>query len=303
MLDEYLKANLASWDEAVGLHVDSRAVRRGRLQAGPLHAVGPRGRRARAVGRRGHHPAAPAVPLRPRYPQLGTARRRGHRRRLLGRGHRGGAPLADEVGLSARATFVQSDVLALPDVLQGSFDVVFSSWGALIWLGDLERWAQVVAHFLRARRDPSTSRSSTPTPSSSPTTPSPESLRVGYPYFQYGRPQRFDEPGDYADPERHDAAHRHLRVEPRLRRDPRPAAAQRPAPRLPPRVPLHHRRPAAPLPRGLRGRPAARQGSPRRLPAQLLAEDDQRGLSARTGARRRRGPRRRTRMSGARLPA
>jgi len=108
--------------------------------------------------------------------------------------------LADEVGLSARATFVQSDVLALPDVLQGSYDVVFSSWGALIWIGDLERWAQVIAHFLTpggtfyiAEFHPYAFLLADDA--------SPESLRIGYPYFQYGRPQRFDEPDDYADRE------------------------------------------------------------------------------------------------------
>lgn len=108
--------------------------------------------------------------------------------------------LADEVGLSARAAFVQSDVLALPDVLQGRFDVVFTSWGALIWLGDLERWAQVIAHFLKpggtfymAEFHPYAFLLADDA--------TPESLRIGYPYFQYGRPQRFDEPGDYADPE------------------------------------------------------------------------------------------------------
>jgi SAM-dependent methyltransferase len=95
---------------------------------------------------------------------------------------------------------VQSDVLALPDVLQGRFDVVFTSWGALIWLGDLERWAQVIAHFLKpggtfyiAEFHPYAFLLADDA--------APESLRIGYPYFQYGRPQRFDEPGDYADPE------------------------------------------------------------------------------------------------------
>src|SRR5674536_63188 len=77
---------------------------------------------------------------------------------------------------------------------------VFSSWGALIWLGDLERWAQVIAHFLKpggtfylAEFHPYAFLLADDA--------APESLRIGYPYFQYGRPQRFDEPGDYADPE------------------------------------------------------------------------------------------------------
>ena len=46
------------------------------------------------------------------------------------------------------ATFVESSVEALPGHLQGEFDIVFTSCGVLCWLGDLGRWAEVVAHFL-----------------------------------------------------------------------------------------------------------------------------------------------------------
>jgi SAM-dependent methyltransferase len=55
--------------------------------------------------------------------------------------------LADEVGL-AETRFVASDVYGLPDVLDDSFDIVYTSFGALAWLPDLPRWARVVAHFL-----------------------------------------------------------------------------------------------------------------------------------------------------------
>lgn len=55
--------------------------------------------------------------------------------------------LADETGLPAR--FVRSDVYALPEVLNEQFDVVFTSYGALCWLGDLDRWASVVARSVR----------------------------------------------------------------------------------------------------------------------------------------------------------
>jgi SAM-dependent methyltransferase len=44
--------------------------------------------------------------------------------------------------------FVQSDLYELPSRLEGRFDVVFTSHGVLGWLPDLERWAQVIAHFL-----------------------------------------------------------------------------------------------------------------------------------------------------------
>ena len=55
--------------------------------------------------------------------------------------------LARDLGIEAR--FVCSDVYDLPDVLDGQFDVVYTSNGVLGWLPDIERWAAVVAHFVR----------------------------------------------------------------------------------------------------------------------------------------------------------
>jgi SAM-dependent methyltransferase len=46
------------------------------------------------------------------------------------------------------ATFVQSDVLTAPETLT-DFDIVFASWGAIPWIGDLTRWMQVAAHALK----------------------------------------------------------------------------------------------------------------------------------------------------------
>ena len=54
--------------------------------------------------------------------------------------------LSGELGIDAK--FVVSNVYDLPDVLDGRFDVVFTSYGVLTWLPDLERWAAVIAHFL-----------------------------------------------------------------------------------------------------------------------------------------------------------
>ena len=47
------------------------------------------------------------------------------------------------------ARFVHSDVLALPDVLQGQFDIIYTSYGVLAWLPDLTKWASVIQHFLK----------------------------------------------------------------------------------------------------------------------------------------------------------
>jgi SAM-dependent methyltransferase len=55
--------------------------------------------------------------------------------------------LADELDLDAR--FVAGDVYEAAEVLGGErFDVVYTGLGALNWLGDLERWAGVVASLL-----------------------------------------------------------------------------------------------------------------------------------------------------------
>lgn len=55
--------------------------------------------------------------------------------------------LATDCGLDAR--FVLSDLYDLPDALEGQFDIVYTSIGALPWIPDLGRWADVVTHFLK----------------------------------------------------------------------------------------------------------------------------------------------------------
>lgn len=55
---------------------------------------------------------------------------------------------AKDAGLATR--FVAADVYALPpDLQRGDFDIVFTGGGALVWLPDIERWAEVVASALR----------------------------------------------------------------------------------------------------------------------------------------------------------
>jgi SAM-dependent methyltransferase len=200
MLDDYLKANLASWDEAVGLHVDSRMYDVAGFKAGKtsLHQI--------EIDELGAQVSESTSLLHLQchfgLDTLSWARQGATVTGVdfSGEGIAAARSLAEELGLSQRATFVQSDLYGLPDVFKGEFDVVFTSWGVLIWLGDLERWAQIVARYLKPGgtfyiaefhpyafllADDST----------------PDSLRIGYPYFMYGEPQRFDEPGDYADPE------------------------------------------------------------------------------------------------------
>jgi SAM-dependent methyltransferase len=55
--------------------------------------------------------------------------------------------LNERAGLDA--AFVKSDVYSLPESLNEQFDVVFTSYGVLNWLPDIDRWAEVCAHFLK----------------------------------------------------------------------------------------------------------------------------------------------------------
>jgi len=54
--------------------------------------------------------------------------------------------LARETGIDA--TFVEASVYDARTALPGAFDIVFTSWGELCWLPDIDRWAQVAASCL-----------------------------------------------------------------------------------------------------------------------------------------------------------
>jgi ubiquinone/menaquinone biosynthesis C-methylase UbiE len=104
--------------------------------------------------------------------------------------------LAADTRIDAR--FIQSDVYGLPGALDEQFDIVFTSYGVLFWLPDIERWADVVARFVRPggtlymvefhpvmgifeKRDDLME------------------LEVAFPYFQQSEPLRFEDDGSYAD--------------------------------------------------------------------------------------------------------
>ena len=55
--------------------------------------------------------------------------------------------LSAELGIPA--TFVESELYELPNNLTGEFDIVFTSYGVLIWLSNLEKWGEIIARFLK----------------------------------------------------------------------------------------------------------------------------------------------------------
>lgn len=69
-----------------------------------------------------------------------------------------GVDLADKAIDSARqiaeqtqsnARFINCDIYDLPHHLHEKFDIVFTSYGTIGWLPDLDKWASVIAHFLK----------------------------------------------------------------------------------------------------------------------------------------------------------
>ncbi len=97
------------------------------------------------------------------------------------------------------ATFIQTNLYDLPQVLEGAFDVVFTSYGVLGWLPDLQQWGAIIAHFLKPggifyiiEAHP-TMRIFDDN--------DPQELRVKYPYFHEDTPEVIEpQGGNYADP-------------------------------------------------------------------------------------------------------
>jgi ubiquinone/menaquinone biosynthesis C-methylase UbiE len=59
--------------------------------------------------------------------------------------------MANEIALktNSNAKFICSDLYNLPNVLDKQFDIVYSSYGTIGWLPDLDKWASVIQHFLK----------------------------------------------------------------------------------------------------------------------------------------------------------
>jgi len=57
--------------------------------------------------------------------------------------------LAQKTGLDSR--FVCCDVYSLPSHLNEQFDIVFTSYGTVGWLPDINKWGEIVKRFLKPR--------------------------------------------------------------------------------------------------------------------------------------------------------
>ena len=149
MKTEWIDANRANWDERVPVHLAAKSYDLTALRAGQgrLHTIeeeelgniaGLRvlhlqchfGRDSLTLAQRG----AEVVGLDFSAPAIDAAR-----------------GLARELCLSQRARFVLANVYDARDALPeaAAFDLVYVTWGAIYWLPDIRRWAQIVAHYLR----------------------------------------------------------------------------------------------------------------------------------------------------------
>jgi SAM-dependent methyltransferase len=146
---EWKLANRANWDERVGVHMAPGGYDMAALRAGTallnaieeaelgsvtgkrvLHLQCHFGRDSLILAQRG----AEVTGLDFSTPAISAAR-----------------TLADEMELSDRVRFLEADLydarIAIPE--PASFDLVYVTWGAITWLPDIRKWAEIVAFFLK----------------------------------------------------------------------------------------------------------------------------------------------------------
>jgi SAM-dependent methyltransferase len=107
--------------------------------------------------------------------------------------------VATEIGIDG-ARFVHSDLYDLPTVLDGTFDLVYTSRGVLGWLPDVRRWAEVIAHFVRPGGRFYITEIHPVAHVFEDDDIEPGELRLRYPYWQHVEPLSFPVIGSYAEP-------------------------------------------------------------------------------------------------------
>jgi SAM-dependent methyltransferase len=198
---DWRSVNRANWDERVAIHLASQtyeldSLRAGRARLDPIQEaeLGPVdrlrvlhlqchfGRESLTLASRG----AEVTGLDFSAPAIAAARR-----------------LAGELGLAGRTRFILADLYDAPSAIPepGSFDLVFVTWGAICWLPDIRRWAEIVAYFLKPAGALYLVEGHPAALVLDDTAPRHDAM-PGWlvPYFSDG-PLVFDDPRDYADPD------------------------------------------------------------------------------------------------------
>jgi SAM-dependent methyltransferase len=200
--EDWRAVNRANWDERVAVHLaspfyDLAPLRAGKGQLNPIEeaelrpVAGQRvlhlqchfGRDTLALAQRG---AAEVVGL-DFSPEAVRAAR----------------ALAAELGLADRARFVEADLYDAPAAIPepASFDLVYVTWGAINWLPDIRRWAEIVAFFLKPGGTLYLAEGHPAALVLDDAAPRQGDMPGWFaPYFQR-EPCVFDDPSDYADPD------------------------------------------------------------------------------------------------------
>jgi len=147
---EWRRANRANWDERVGVHLgprgyDLETLRAGRGRLNKIEEAELPALDGKRVVHLQCHFGADSLKLAQRgaevvgldfsAPAIAAAR-----------------SLAAELGLADRARFVHADLYEAQQAIPKphEFDMVFVTWGAICWLPDIARWAEIVAALLQA---------------------------------------------------------------------------------------------------------------------------------------------------------
>jgi SAM-dependent methyltransferase len=109
------------------------------------------------------------------------------------------ARLAAELGFP-EARFIRSTVDELPDVLDETFDIVYTSRGVLGWLPDIRSWARVVAHFVKPGGRFYITEIHPVANAFENEGVQPGELDLRYPFWEHPYPLSFPVQGSYADP-------------------------------------------------------------------------------------------------------
>lgn len=103
--------------------------------------------------------------------------------------------LRDEMKM--RTKFILADVLNLREIPGSKFDIVYTSYGVLTWLPDIDEWGRTVSRFLKddgffyiAEIHPASLMFEG--------ADGKDNLEVKYPYFRQDKPLHFNDPGSYA---------------------------------------------------------------------------------------------------------
>lgn len=103
--------------------------------------------------------------------------------------------LSEELQIPSK--FIFSNIYDMPNVLDEKFDIVYTSYGAICWLPDMVKWAQIIRGYLKPGGIFYIIDNH---PFGLLIDEHQEAFKVGYNYFSEGKPIYWNEDGAYADP-------------------------------------------------------------------------------------------------------